>query len=399
MAVASASGKELCFAARRACGTAAEAAAQALPISPPFRFARRARAVAEIEFQVVGSPTMTTMLLTHSGLMCPVGIYAAAACAAMRAGIAGFGERPYLDNAGQPVIGAAVPGLAPNLPQEERLLTLLEGALRDCLKSAAMSETISIPLMVGLSELGRPGGCDHLASGLISKIEKRLKLRFHPTLSRCLSRGHTSGFELLKDAREILADPNVPGCLVAGVDSYMNARTLNWLSHLGRLKAEGNSDGVIPGEAAAVVLIRQSATPDVAGTTRFAGLGFAQEDAGILSPDPLMGLGLAAALKAALQEAGMQMNQIGFRILDVTGESYGFKEQSLALSRVLRNGPSQLPMWHCADSIGDVGAAAGICQWIVADYAFRKNYAPGNSAICTASAVAGGRAAAVLSRQ
>ncbi len=331
--------------------------------------------------------------------MCPVGLHAAAACAAMRAGIAGFGDLPYLDNSGEPIVGAVVPGLVPHLNREERLLTLLEGALRDCLKSAALNETSSIPLLVGLSESGRPGGGDHLASDLILHMQNRLQLRFHPTLSRCLARGHTAGFELLKDARELLADPNVPGCLVAGVDSYMNARTLNWLSHLGRLKTDGNSDGVIPGEAAAVALIRPSSASGIAGATQFCGLGFAQENAGVLSQEPLLGLGLAAALRTALQEAGLQMNQIGFRLLDVTGESYGFKEQSLALSRVLRQGPSQLPMWHCADSVGDVGAAAGVCQWIVADYAFRKNYAPGTSAMCTASALPGERAAAVLCRQ
>ena len=50
------------------------------------------------------------MHLISAGLVCSVGLSAAAACAAMRAGIAMFEELPYADNRGQPIVGAVVPG-------------------------------------------------------------------------------------------------------------------------------------------------------------------------------------------------------------------------------------------------------------------------------------------------
>jgi 3-oxoacyl-[acyl-carrier-protein] synthase I len=337
------------------------------------------------------------MILTHPGLVCAVGLNAAAACAAMRAGIAGFTELPYRDNSGEPIIGAAVPGLAPDLKREERLLVLLERALQDSLQSAAFVRTDTVPLLVGLAEEGRPGGGGGMAGDLIARMQKRLNRRFHPAHSRCLARGHTAGFELLRVARELLQDPEIPACVVAGVDSYINASSLAWLDQHGRLKTVENSDGVIPGEGAGAMVVQRVAkgkTPENAA--ELIGLGFGFEEAGILNDQPLLGIGLATAAKAALSEAKIEMHEVDFRLSDVTGESYGFKEQALALGRVMRQRREELPLWHAADSIGDTGAAAAVSHLSMAVMAWQKKYAPRTVAACYGSAVPGERAVAVL---
>lgn len=335
------------------------------------------------------------MILSHPGLVCAVGFNAAAACAAMRAGIAGFAELPYRDNSGEPIVGAAVPGLPPNLKRDDRLLTLLEGALKDGLTSAAFVRTDTIPLLVGLAESGRPGGGDSLAGDLIPRMQKRLNRKFHPDLSCCLARGHTAGFELLKIARELLQDPDVPACIVAGVDSYLNASSLVWLDQHERLKTLDNSDGVIPGEAAAVIAVRR---PPVAGVSaEVIGLGFGKETAHVLSEDTLLGLGLTEAARNALMEAKLGFHEIDWRISDVSGEQYGFKELALVEGRLMRVVRKEAqPVWHSADSIGDSGAAAAVVQLVVAEQSIRKGYAPGNKSLCLASSVSGERAAVVV---
>jgi len=80
------------------------------------------------------------MYVASVGMVCSVGLNAAAACAAMRAGIARFEELPYLDQRVEPIIGATVPGLDEGLRRHERLLELL----RACQKSvlASMRRTI-----------------------------------------------------------------------------------------------------------------------------------------------------------------------------------------------------------------------------------------------------------------
>jgi 3-oxoacyl-[acyl-carrier-protein] synthase-1 len=317
----------------------------------------------------------------------------------MRAGIAKFDELPYCDNRREPIIGATVAGLDPKLKPGKRLIELLAMAITDCIGEKPNRPTINIPLLVGLGESGRPGGGASLADSIIRDVQAKLTLRFHAKLSRGIPKGHVAGCEALRIAREVLKQPEVSGCLVCGVDSYINASSLLWLERNWRLKSETNSDGVIPGEAAACVLLQAQTPPKAERTVQITGLGFGHEKAHVLSEEPLLGHGLAEATRAALAEAGIQMHDVDFRLSDVTGESRGFKEQALVTGRVMRVRRECLPIWHCADSIGDTGAAAGICQVAFAYHAFLNRYAPGSRAVCYSSAVPGDRAVAIIQRQ
>ncbi len=80
------------------------------------------------------------MYIVSTGMVCPVGLNAEAACAAMRAGIAGFEELPFQVEAGEPVKGAVVPNLALETPDDERQIDLLQRAVAECLASDVRSE-------------------------------------------------------------------------------------------------------------------------------------------------------------------------------------------------------------------------------------------------------------------
>jgi 3-oxoacyl-[acyl-carrier-protein] synthase-1 len=332
-------------------------------------------------------------------MACSVGLNAAAACAAMRAGVAKFDELVYLDNQREPIIGAAVPVLSPNITSDQRLIELLVLALTDCLQEGTSYPLETVPLIVGLAEPERPGVRPGLIDRIISQIQERLQVRFHQQLTQAIPQGHTAGFEALKIARRLFQTSEISACLICGVDSYINARSLLWLDQHSRLKTDQNSDGVIPGEAAAAVLIQRQASPGSRVMVKVTGLGFGHELVNVSSDGPLLGLGLTEATRAAFTDAGIQMHEIDFRLSDVTGESYGFKEQSLALARLLRVRREEFPIWHYADSIGDTGAAAGVCQLVIAFQAFLKHYSPGDVVLCCCSAVHGNRAVAVIQRE
>lgn len=337
------------------------------------------------------------MHLGAAGMVCSVGLSASAACAAMRAGLVGFDELPYLDRDNRPVVGAAVPNLGPDRQFGPRLVELLTMALRDCLSSVRESNLQRVPLLVGLAEPDRPGGGGGLAKGMVECVQERLGIKFHPKLSRLIPKGHTAGFECLRVAREVLRDVDVLGCLVCGVDSFINASSLHWLDQHWRLKREGNSDGIIPGEAAAVVYVHRHAAKNAERTVQIAGLGFGQETAPLLSGEPLLGLGLADAARKALAEAGYGFHELDFRLSDVTGENYGFREHTLTAARLARVVRSQSqPLWHAAEAIGDTGAAAGVVQLAMAAAAWKKSYAPGSRAACFTSSLMGERAVAAL---
>ena len=211
---------------------------------------------------------------------------------------------------------------------------------------------------------------------------------FTQDVSRTIPKGHTAGFEALRIARDLFQDPHISMCMVCGVDSYINASSLLWLDNHFRLKTTANQHGLIPGEAAAAIVIHRD--PSKERDVRITGLGFGVEQAHVLSEEPLLGLGLTQAARTALAEAGLGYHEIDLRISDVTGEQYGFKELPLVegrLARVVRKEPQ--PLWHCTDSTGDTGAAAGVAQLVIVSEALRKQYLPGKSVLCLASAVPG----------
>jgi 3-oxoacyl-[acyl-carrier-protein] synthase I len=335
--------------------------------------------------------------LSDAGLVCSVGLNASAACAAMRAGVSNLTELPYWDSNNLPVVGATIPSLNLDLQFGPRLVEMLARALSDCLSGSSEWPLEKVPLLVGLAEPGRPGAGGQLVKCIIEQVQEKLKVKFHPSLSQAIPMGHTAGFQGLRIARELLQTSDIPGCLVCGVDSYINASSLFWLDKNWRLKRINHTDGIIPGEAAAVIYVQRQVSSKTEARVEVVGLGFAHEKATIFSEEPLLALGLANAGRQALAEAGFGFHQLDFRLSDVTGENYGFREHALMegrLARVVRKEPQ--PLWHAADSIGDTGAAAGVVQLVRATEAWAKRYAPGTRAACFASALSEDRAVALL---
>jgi 3-oxoacyl-[acyl-carrier-protein] synthase-1 len=126
------------------------------------------------------------------------------------------------------------------------------------------------------------------------------------------------------------------------------------------------------------------------------GIGFGKEKAHIDSEEPLRADGLSAAIKGALADAGCQLHDLDYRIIDLSGEQYYFKEAALALGRILRQRKEEFDLWHPAESIGEAGSVAGIAVATVADAACRKAYAAGPNILAHMANDAGERAAVVL---
>jgi 3-oxoacyl-[acyl-carrier-protein] synthase-1 len=85
-----------------------------------------------------------------------------------------------------------------------------------------------------------------------------------------------------------------------------------------------------------------------------------------------------------------------FRITDLSGEQYYFKESSLALSRTLRQRKEEFDIWHPAECTGELGSVAGVLILAVADTACRRRYAKGPAIVAHMGNDAGERAALTL---
>ena len=90
------------------------------------------------------------------------------------------------------------------------------------------------------------------------------------------------------------------------------------------------------------------------------------------------------------------MHDLDFRITDLSGEQYYFKEAALALGRILRQHKEEFDIWHPAECIGESGAAAGIAVLAVANAACRNAYCAGPNILTHVANDAGQRAATVL---
>jgi 3-oxoacyl-[acyl-carrier-protein] synthase-1 len=230
---------------------------------------------------------------------------------------------------------------------------------------------------------------------LLAEVEARLKLGFRQARARQFADGTVGAFRAMAYARQLLAEGVAKDCLIIAVDSLMDTRSLHWLDSHQRLKKEGHPDGVVPGEAACVTLV--ASRPLLSSAVCVSGLGFGHETATVLNDDPLLGKGLASAVRGALAEAGLGMHEVAFRLSDVAGESYAFEELVLAQTRTMTITRSSQDLLHPASSIGDCGAANGLLQLAWAEQAMVRRYACGPVALAQASAPGGSRAAAILS--
>jgi 3-oxoacyl-[acyl-carrier-protein] synthase I len=299
-----------------------------------------------------------------------------------------------MDSGGEWIMGSSVPMEKP-WRGIEKLSQMLASALQECLLSHSTLNLAEIPIIICLAEKDRPGRSAQLEERILQETQEEMGVRFH-TQSSLLSYGRVGLGIALQQARGLIYGGNIPRVIIAGVDSLLVGPTLNAYEKQERLLTNQNSNGFIPGEAAAAVLIGPARATDEAQLLCL-GVGSGVERATEQSELPLRADGLVQAIRAALAEAGYSLGAIDFRITDVSGGQYSFKEASLALARILRERKEEFDIWHPADCIGEVGAAIGVVILAVCLAAARKAYMPGNNILCHLANEDGNRAAIILS--
>jgi len=186
--------------------------------------------------------------------------------------------------------------------------------------------------------------------------------------------------------------------MICGVDSYLTTLSIAHYLAERRLLTPDNPNGFIPGEAAAAILCTR---PGTGGTLRLLGLGLAREAAYIYNEAdlPFRADGMVSAYRAALAEAGIELNRIGYRISDLIGETYFFKQTALASLRLLRGRHGFQDLWSPSESLGNIGATGTPLMLGMALIAARKSYGGGTPTIVEASADSGACGCALVATQ
>jgi 3-oxoacyl-[acyl-carrier-protein] synthase-1 len=341
---------------------------------------------------------MARLSIMASGMVTGLGFNAPASLAALRAGISAVGKIHCADReSGESLNGAKV-----NLPHwwegVGKLADLVGPAIQECLTAARPEAVEDIPWLIGVAGRDRPGRPQDLEHQLFEELGARFGRKLHPE-SRVLPMDQVGCAFALELASGLIDDGKARRVVVAGVDSFLSQPMLDAYVEKRRVMTPGNSNGFFPGEAGTAVLVGAA---DSFGGDQLAilGWGFARETALIDGTDAFAGHGMTAAVKQALGNAGVALTDVAYRLTDISGEHYKFKEALFAAGR-LSSGERDdiLDLWHPIEYLGEIGAAILPCLLAQAMHAAQEGYAPGPLALCHVGSDSGERAAIVVALQ
>jgi 3-oxoacyl-[acyl-carrier-protein] synthase I len=336
------------------------------------------------------------LAIRAAGMVTAVGFNARATCAALRAGIRSVNETNLWDpESGSYLAAGKVP-----LPQwsvgVEKLADLAAAAIQQCMQAAEPVPSSDIPVLLGVAAPDRPCRLPDLDARIFPEIEHRLGFSLNPA-SRVIPRDHVAVAVALREAADLIATQKASHVIVAAVDSLLQHDLQAHYLSKRRLLTPKNSNGFSLGEAGSAVLVASTELKAEAGLC-IRGIGLAREAASIELEEPLRAEGLTQAIREALGEGGLTHQDLHYRISDLNGEHYKFKEMLLAMMRFDRKPkPKLFDLWHPIEYIGDVGAAIGPIVLAVASDAGQKGYGIGPTILTTFGNDNGERAAIVVS--
>jgi 3-oxoacyl-[acyl-carrier-protein] synthase-1 len=183
----------------------------------------------------------------------PVGLTPETAAAAVRGRISRIEEHPFLvDPVGEPLAGAWVPNLDPDLLGWRRIMLLATTTLSqlgDRLDSSILSTMGRGSLLLGLPE-HRPGWTSRESAATLSALADVELQGARGLAVEEVARGHAAAVYGLAMASQRIMSGVLDWSIVGGVDSYFDADTLAWLTQHRQLSTSQTRSSFIPGEAA-----------------------------------------------------------------------------------------------------------------------------------------------------
>lgn len=345
------------------------------------------------------------LFIDSAGLCCALGYHLKAAVPALRANMDHFQASGFYSLNSDPINVASLPD---EIYGPERLKRWLEFALRDCLSAANDIESVLDPQRTNIIVLAPENTRTHSVADDYEKMTRtvidQLCIERHDNEAdhtqhtawniEVISQGRTGLADALRQSGKYLVNGHAAQVLIAGVDSYLNAGDINHYLRDERLFVSGNSNGFIPGEGAAAILLRISDLDEPG--LHIDGVGIAREVGRHDGSVPSRGQGLTEAIRSACRQAKISPTDLQFRISDQNGEQFYSNDGANALSRVMygSNRPTQLTL---ADKIGEVGAPSGLAMlaWLNQDMT-HPTFSPGNRGLLHLANDNGDRCAIVL---
>lgn len=340
------------------------------------------------------------LFVTAAGLCCSLGYHLDAAVCALRANIDHFRESAFYSPGGDPVQVASLPE---HVFGSQRLQRWVGYALLDCLSSvdepASLFDGRRSAIVILVADENRPSCAGDDPADAVRRAlqdvatQSGVAAHAEPPPITIVRQGRAGLVSGLRQASTEL-DSGRSRVLVIGVDSLLNSADINHFLREDRLFVPGNTDGFVPGEAAAAFIVARTAVSD--DSLRIAGTGRGQENGTMDGSVPNRSEGLSAAIRQACVQAQVAPADLQFRLSDQNGEHFYTRDAANAITRVMSGG-RQPRFLTLADKLGDIGAATGpaMLAWMLRDMRHAR-CSPGRIGLLHLANDVGGRDAVVI---
>lgn len=342
--------------------------------------------------------------ITAVAALCSAGNGVEQIWASIRAGLSAIGNSGILDRRGEPIRMGLVPqaALQADLPAQiasvplparaRRMLRLGAPALRTVLAQAGPPP---LRLFLGLPQLTleQAPWLRSFALYLATMAGTTLDL----ANSRIVPAGRAAALLALELALEALAEEPERPVIVGGVDTYLDLSVLAALDADRRLLGSTVSDGFIPGEGAAFLVLSQPKASRDGAAVSIEAAASARDPGHRAGTVPARGEGLAMAIEQLRTRLPDQRAIIGATFAGLTGESFDAKQWGVARIRHADFFAEEAPMSHPADCFADPGAALGALLLAICARAIARGDRP-DPALVWAASDGETRACALLSR-
>jgi 3-oxoacyl-[acyl-carrier-protein] synthase I len=328
-----------------------------------------------------------------SSVLCAAGRGTDQLWASVRAGIARIGSSRVMDRDFEAIRMGLVreDALEPQLPPEldvlplpvraRRMLRLAAPALRTLAESVGPAPA---RLYLGLPQLAVSEA--HWLRAFALQLGKVAGLPIDAPNSRVVPSGRAAALAALELALAALErDPSRP-VIVGAVDTFMDLKLLASLEAEGRILRSGVTDGFIPGEGAAFVVLAATPTEPAGEATITVEAAASSADPGHRTgKEPARGEGLAQAVEVLRGRLSAAVEPVRVTFAGLNGESFDAKAWGVAQVRHADFFAPGLLLEHPADCFGDAGAATGAILLSLAAKALAAGHRPGPALVWAAS--------------
>ncbi|HTJ82234.1 MAG TPA: beta-ketoacyl synthase N-terminal-like domain-containing protein [Polyangiaceae bacterium] len=320
----------------------------------------------------------------------------------LRTGLASLDLAPLASAEGEPVTMSVDLAMDPFVVGEERAAAIAGAALDELAKKVGRDTARGLRTRVALAfpepTPGQPRG--DVGRILAARLRTALGETFGSPDVDVATRGSAGLAYVLPDALDALKRREVDAVIAGGVHTDYDPAALRVLEATGRLYTPESLDAVIPGEAAAFVLIGREDLGQRIGLPKLARIVSIATGTADMTPYNDESAFDASAMSDVIERAALGLGEdlrIGFAYGDHGIEHFRVRELYAALARKHDAFCEPMAIDSPSQRIGRTGAASLPLFLALLSESFRRSYAPSPVGMAFAGSDAGERAAILVS--